>query len=135
MSFTPAELCAAIQRRLPSFRVNYRPDFRDAIARSWPQSIDDSAARTHWGWRPRYDLDVRFSPADPFLPVSGSECALTSGTTNSPMSFQIWDWEQGTDLTSPLMPAGMLPAQPPFEPCESFYTSDRAYVFVCMHRR
>ncbi|KAK9915249.1 hypothetical protein WJX75_006733 [Coccomyxa subellipsoidea] len=58
MSFTPAELCAAIQRRLPRFTVDYRPDFRDAIARSWPQSVDDSAARTDWGWRPDFDLDA-----------------------------------------------------------------------------
>ena len=63
MSFTPAELCAAIQRRLPRFTVDYRPDFRDAIARSWPQSVDDSAARTDWGWRPGFDLDVRPWPA------------------------------------------------------------------------
>lgn len=58
MSFSPAELCAAIQRRLPHFHVDYRPDFRDLIARSWPQSVDDSAARRDWGWQPSFDLDV-----------------------------------------------------------------------------
>ncbi|BDA43208.1 L-threonine 3-dehydrogenase, mitochondrial [Coccomyxa sp. Obi] len=58
MSFTPAELCAAIQRRLPHFRVDYRPDFRDTIARSWPQSVDDSAARRDWGWKPSFELDA-----------------------------------------------------------------------------
>jgi threonine 3-dehydrogenase len=46
MSFTPAQLAASIQRALPAFRVDYLAgDFRDAIARSWPASIDDSAAR------------------------------------------------------------------------------------------
>ncbi len=68
MSFTPAELCAAIQRRLPGFTVDYRPDFRDAIARSWPQSVDDSPARADWGWRPAFDIDVRPPPPKAALP-------------------------------------------------------------------
>ena len=58
LSFTPAELAAAIRQRLPNFCVDYAPDFRDAIARSWPQSIDDSAARHDWGWQPRFGLDA-----------------------------------------------------------------------------
>lgn len=53
-TFTPAELAEAIRRRLPEFTISYTPDFRDAIAKTWPASIDDSAARAQWGWQPRY---------------------------------------------------------------------------------
>jgi nucleoside-diphosphate-sugar epimerase len=55
-SFSPAELTAAIRRHLPELRVDYRPDFRQAIAARWPNSLDDSAARRDWGWKPTYDL-------------------------------------------------------------------------------
>ncbi|GAB3323745.1 NAD-dependent epimerase/dehydratase family protein [Larkinella ripae] len=56
MSFTPAELTASIQTYFPGFRVRYQPDFRQAIADSWPRTIDDSVARQDWGWQPDYDL-------------------------------------------------------------------------------
>ena len=56
MSFSAGELAAEIRRRIPSFVCEYKPDFRQAIADSWPASIDDSAARREWGWRPAYDL-------------------------------------------------------------------------------
>ena len=56
-SFTPAALGEAIARRLSGFRIEYEPDFRQAIADSWPRSIDDGPARQDWGWQPRYDLD------------------------------------------------------------------------------
>jgi nucleoside-diphosphate-sugar epimerase len=55
-SFDPAELVAAIQVRMPEFTCDYKPDFRQQIADSWPRSIDDSAARAEWGWKPQYDL-------------------------------------------------------------------------------
>lgn len=57
ISFTPAELAAAIARRVPGFTMRCEPDFRQAIAQSWPARIDDSAARADWGWAPTYDLD------------------------------------------------------------------------------
>lgn len=53
-SFTPAELTEEIQKIDPSFTINYAPDFRQAIADSWPKSIDDSAARNDWGWKEKY---------------------------------------------------------------------------------
>jgi nucleoside-diphosphate-sugar epimerase len=57
MSFSAAELAAEIQAHIPTFRVTYAPDpVRQAIADSWPQTIDDRAARQEWGWRPAYDL-------------------------------------------------------------------------------
>ena len=62
MTFTPAELAAAIREHVPAFDVQYLPDFREGIARSWPVSIDDACARRDWGWQPTYDLRARTSP-------------------------------------------------------------------------
>jgi len=56
MDFTPAELAEEIQTHLPEFEIDYALDSRDEIARSWPESIDDSPARNDWGWKPRFDL-------------------------------------------------------------------------------
>jgi nucleoside-diphosphate-sugar epimerase len=58
VSFTPLQIAAAIARRVPGFTLQCVPDFRQAIADGWPRSIDDSAARADWGWRPQYDLDA-----------------------------------------------------------------------------
>jgi len=56
-SFTPAQLTEIIQRTLPTFSTTYSPDFRQAIADSWPASIDDSAAQNDWGWKSEYDTE------------------------------------------------------------------------------
>ncbi|WP_426582643.1 NAD-dependent epimerase/dehydratase family protein [Mucilaginibacter sp. R-33] len=56
MSFSPGELEAAIRKHLPAFRADYRPDFRQTIADSWPTGINDHQARHDWSWMPRYDL-------------------------------------------------------------------------------
>ena len=56
ISFNPAEIAAAIAERNPGFEISYAPEFRQEIAASWPQRIDDSVARADWGWRPQYDL-------------------------------------------------------------------------------
>ena len=57
MSFSPAEITAAIQQYIPNFKTEYNPDSRQAIADSWPNSIDDTEARKDWGWKPDFDLD------------------------------------------------------------------------------
>jgi len=56
MSFSAGELAAEIKKHIPEFKCNYKPDFRQKIADTWPQSIDDSAARKEWGWKPSYNL-------------------------------------------------------------------------------
>lgn len=56
MSFSPKEIAAEIKKHLPGFNILYKPDYRLAIAQSWPQSIDDSVARRDWGWKEEYDL-------------------------------------------------------------------------------
>jgi len=57
ISFTPEILAANISKHLPDFKISYDPDFRQAIAASWPSSIDDSSARQDWGWDHEFDLD------------------------------------------------------------------------------
>ncbi|MBU4189472.1 MAG: L-threonine 3-dehydrogenase [Candidatus Thermoplasmatota archaeon] len=56
MSFSAGELAEEIKKYIPDFVCEYKPDFRQNIAESWPMSIDDSAARKEWGWKPDYDL-------------------------------------------------------------------------------
>ncbi|MCU0375526.1 MAG: hypothetical protein MUF24_09470 [Chitinophagaceae bacterium] len=56
VSFSPAEIAAAIQQHMPHFTISYKPDYRQQIADGWPQSIDDTVARSDWGWKEEYDL-------------------------------------------------------------------------------
>lgn len=56
MSFSPKEIFTEIKKHIPVFSISYKPDYRQAIADSWPQSIDDSIARKDWGWKEDYDL-------------------------------------------------------------------------------
>lgn len=56
MSFSAGELVAEIKKYIPEFKCDYKPDFRQKIADSWPMSIDDSVAHKEWGWKPTYDL-------------------------------------------------------------------------------
>src|SRR5690606_7087679 len=57
MSFTPKEIAVAIAKEKSGFKISYEPDFRQAIADSWPSSIDDSAAANDWNWKPEYNLE------------------------------------------------------------------------------
>jgi nucleoside-diphosphate-sugar epimerase len=56
MSFTPEEIAKEIKKYIPNFRISYQQDFRQQIANSWPESIDDSEARKDWNWRHKFDL-------------------------------------------------------------------------------
>lgn len=56
VSFNPEEIAAEIRKHIPNFAISYQEDYRQAIANSWPQSIDDKHAQEHWEWRAEYDL-------------------------------------------------------------------------------
>ncbi len=56
LSFTPEELFGVIRAQAPELETDYAPDYRQAIADTWPDAIDDQQARTDWGWQPHYDL-------------------------------------------------------------------------------
>jgi nucleoside-diphosphate-sugar epimerase len=57
ISFTPEEIASSIKHHLPSFEITYESDFRQAIADSWPNSIDDSYAQADWDWKLGFDLE------------------------------------------------------------------------------
>jgi nucleoside-diphosphate-sugar epimerase len=58
MSFTVKELADSIKKYIPEFEIDYKPDYRQEIADTWPNSVDDSVARKEWGWNPDFDLDA-----------------------------------------------------------------------------
>lgn len=58
MSFSPKEIAAEIKKHIPEFAIDYNPDYRQKIADSWPQSIDDSIANKDWGWKAKFDLSA-----------------------------------------------------------------------------
>jgi len=57
LSVTAGDIAASIRKHIPDFEVEYKPDYRQEIADTWPRSIDDSAARNEWGWKAQWDLD------------------------------------------------------------------------------
>jgi nucleoside-diphosphate-sugar epimerase len=57
MSFCPSEIAFEIRKVIPDFEITYEPDFRQAIADSWPKSINDAPARLDWGWEPSFGLE------------------------------------------------------------------------------
>ena len=58
ISFSPEEIAETIKQHIPDFTIEYKPDYRQNIANSWPQSIDDTVARADWGWKHEYDLQT-----------------------------------------------------------------------------
>ena len=58
MSFNPEQIAASVRKHIPDFEIEYNPDFRQKIADSWPQSIDDSEAKKDWGWDYSISLDA-----------------------------------------------------------------------------
>lgn len=69
ISFTPEEIAAEIRQRIPNFSVSYKPDFRQQIADSWPQSIDDKVAQQDWGWKAKYNLGTMVETMLTNIPV------------------------------------------------------------------
>ena len=58
INFTPEEIALEIKKHIPEFKISYQPDFRQEIANSWPESIDDSEAREDWNWQHKFDLST-----------------------------------------------------------------------------
>jgi len=69
MSFNPQQIFEAIKKHKPDFTISYKPDYRQKIAETWPNSIDDSQARKDWNWHPQYDLDAMVEDILENLPV------------------------------------------------------------------
>ncbi len=72
ISFNPEEIAASIRKYIPGFTITYNPDFRQAIADSWPQSIDDARAQQDWGWKMDYDLDAMTKDMLDNLKIAGN---------------------------------------------------------------
>jgi nucleoside-diphosphate-sugar epimerase len=83
ISFTPAQIAQAIRAELPDFTIDYAPDFRQAIADSWPRSLDDREAQADWGWTPRFGLQEMVREMLTAL-KPGIAAAAAATTTGSP---------------------------------------------------
>ncbi|GGB99178.1 NAD-dependent epimerase/dehydratase family protein [Pseudoduganella buxea] len=75
VSFNPEQLAKAIAREVPGFDIAYAPDSRQAIADTWPQSLDDEEARVHWGWQARIGIDEMVRDMLDHIDVSVGEAA------------------------------------------------------------
>ena len=78
ISFTPEQIAASIQAKLPDFQIEYKPDYRQEIAASWPDSIDDTPARNDWKWAPQYNLQRMTDDILENLPKMIQKDALSS---------------------------------------------------------
>ncbi|MCX7221279.1 NAD-dependent epimerase/dehydratase family protein [Undibacterium sp.] len=78
LSFNPRELALVIEQNLPGFAIHYAPDSRQAIAASWPQSLDDTVARQDWGWQPQVDLQHLVTDMLENVQISPASVATTS---------------------------------------------------------
>jgi nucleoside-diphosphate-sugar epimerase len=85
MSFAPCDIAATIKKHIPEFRINYEPDYRQAIAHSWPASVDDRQAKEDWGWEPQYNLEQMTT--DMLLNLQNDK--LLSGRSTEFSSHQI----------------------------------------------
>ena len=83
MSFSAGELAEEIRKHIPGFVCDYQPDFGQAIADSWPMSIDDRAAREEWGWQPQYDLAAMTADMLAKLRLRHQEGRLVPGEASS----------------------------------------------------
>lgn len=75
VSFTPEEIAAEVAKQIPGFQISYKPDFRQAIADSWPASIDDSRAQADWGWQLKYDLPAMVADMLANIRISAQKAA------------------------------------------------------------
>ena len=87
MDFTPAKLAETIASHVPGFEIKYAPDFRQAIADSWPKALDDSRARKDWGWAPRFDTagmtKDMLEKLGPRIPREGTAAAKSKPKTSA----------------------------------------------------
>jgi hypothetical protein len=93
ISFSPEEIADAIRKNIPGFEITYTPDHRQKIADSWPNSIDDSAARSDWNWKPEYDLNSMTEDILKYLP-------WFLGCGNGLTINYIWLLQKGRSLFS-----------------------------------
>lgn len=95
--------CICCRHRLPHFSISYSPDFRDSIAKTWPASIDDSAARQQWGWAPKFDLQAL---ADDMLTRLAAKYKVQ-------LPPELAAQQQGSGSSSSVVAAGEKPAGAP----------------------